>query len=65
MPDGDRRRRADDELTFLEVALRAQGAGVEAEAFTRARQVLDGTLTPEEARAQIAAKYDLECPDGG
>lgn len=63
MTDGERRHRVEDELTFLEVALRGQGAGVAADAFTRARRVLDGTLTPDEARAQIAAKYDRDLPD--
>ncbi|MCM3522209.1 MULTISPECIES: hypothetical protein [unclassified Curtobacterium] len=52
----------DDQLTILEGALRAHGISVDADAFARARCVLDGSLTREQARAQIAAKYDLELP---
>lgn len=58
----ERQHRVDDQLTILEGALRAHGISVDADAFARARCVLDGSLTREQARAQIAAKYDLELP---
>lgn len=46
------------EMAFIELALRARGLQVDADAMARTRRMLLGTLTLEQAKAEIAAKYD-------
>ncbi len=53
---------AENALAFVELALRTRGVRVEADALQRAHRVLNGTLTREQAREEIAAKYGLELP---
>lgn len=53
----------EDKLMFVELALRAQGVRVDPDALTRVRRIMDGSLTREQARSEIAAKYGRELPD--
>jgi hypothetical protein len=45
------------EVVFIELAFRARGLQVDADAIERVRRVLQGTLSRDQARAEIAVKY--------
>ncbi|SDZ48329.1 hypothetical protein [Herbiconiux ginsengi] len=52
-----RRLDPDREMAMVEKGQQLAGHFPDAEALERGRRVLDGDLTVEEARAEIAAKY--------
>jgi hypothetical protein len=57
MAGRERRIDVEGEVAFIELAFRARGLQVDADAIDRIRRVLQGTLTRDQARAEIAAKY--------
>jgi hypothetical protein len=57
MAESERRIDVEGEVTFIELALRARGIQVDPDTIARVRRILRGTLTREQARAEIAAKY--------
>jgi hypothetical protein len=57
MAGSKRRIDVEGEVAFIELALRARGLQVDADAIDRVRRMLQGTLTRNQARAEIAVKY--------
>lgn len=53
----------DDTMAFVGLALRARGEHVGAGALSRVRRMLDGSLTREQARREIAVEYGVELPE--
>jgi hypothetical protein len=47
----------DQEMALVEKAQQLAGHFPDAEALGRARRILEGTMTEDEARAEVAAKY--------
>lgn len=52
----------EDELAFLELAMRAQGFTPDTEALARVRRMLAGELTRDEARSEVFRKYNSAPP---
>jgi hypothetical protein len=57
MAGRERRIDVEGEVAFIELAFRARGVEVDADAIDRVRRVLQGTLSRDLARAEIAVKY--------
>jgi hypothetical protein len=47
----------EQEMALVEKAQQLAGHFPDAEALGRARRILEGTMTEDEARAEVAAKY--------
>jgi len=47
----------EQEMALVEKGQQLAGHFPDAEALGRARRILEGTLSPEDARAEVAAKY--------
>lgn len=47
----------EQEMALVEKGQQLAGHFPDAEALGRARRILEGTLSPEEARAEVAAKH--------
>ncbi|MCE0459696.1 hypothetical protein [Curtobacterium flaccumfaciens] len=62
MVGSERRFDVENEVAFIELALRARELQVDADAIDRVRRMLQGTLTRNQARAEIVAKYRRHLP---
>ncbi|WIE75194.1 hypothetical protein [Curtobacterium sp. MCSS17_007] len=50
------------DFAFIESVLQARGLHVDADALQRVERMLQGTLSRDQARAEIAAKYGHPLP---
>ncbi|WP_146244080.1 MULTISPECIES: hypothetical protein [unclassified Curtobacterium] len=57
MASNESRIDVEGEVAFIELALRARGLQVDADAIERVRRVLQGALSRDQARREIVAKY--------
>lgn len=62
MTSGGRRVDVEQTMAMIEKVQQLGGHFPDAEALGRARRILEGTLTYEQARAEIAAKYGIPLP---